>query len=319
MTWARPTRVKEGDSIIDTVPVAHPLFPPTVRVLLAGVIDYAGLFPPAQRAMSEAVSDYLVHRSGPEAWALGRFVVPVARLGELEDSLRRCAVRRAGRVPLAALLGTGTADDVDAIELFNRRTPEHGGRVGSVEVKANSEGVVRAVLAAIPRTWIRYVEVPVAGGAEPALDAVAAGGAFAKLRTGGVSADGFPTPDRLAAVLAGLARRRLPFKATAGLHHPLRGTYPLNDMPGAPVAEMYGYLNILLAAAVLDGGGDAADARQALLEGDPLSLRVEGDALVWRSNRFDAATLAALRDGFFHGFGCCSFRQPMDELPLAPG
>src|SRR6266508_293919 len=133
---ACPFHPRGAGSIIHGVPVAHPLFPPTVRVLLAGAIDYAGLFPPAQHAMPAAVADYLAHRAGPDAWALGRLVVPVARLAELEDALRRCAVRRAGRVPLAALLGTGTADDVDAIELFNRRTPEHGGRVGSVEVKA---------------------------------------------------------------------------------------------------------------------------------------------------------------------------------------
>ena len=315
----RPTRVNEAGSIIPGVPVAHPLVPPAVRVLLAGAIDYAGLFPPAELTMPAAVAEYLSHRSGADAWALGRFVVPVARLPELEDALRRCAVHRAGRVPLAALIGTGTADDVDAIELFNRRTPEHGGRVGAVEVKAASEGAVRAVLAGIPRAWIRYIEVPVADGGGGALDAVAAGGAFAKIRTGGTSAEAFPPADRLATVLAGLARRSLPFKATAGLHHPLRGVYPLIDAPEAPRAEMYGYLNLALAAAVIQAGGDADEARAALLEADPGAVRLEGDALRWRDERFDAAALAALRDGFFHGFGSCSFRQPMDELLPAVG
>jgi hypothetical protein len=311
--------VSEAGSIIPSVPVAHPLVSPAVRVLLAGAIDYAGLFPPAELPMPAAVTEYLSHRSGPEAWALGRFVVPVARLHELEDALRRCAVRRAGRVPVAALIGPGTADDVDAIELFNRRTPEHGGRVGAVEVKAASRGVVRAVLAGIPRGWIRYVEIPVADGADGALDAVAAGGAFAKIRMGGTSAEAFPPPDRLAAVLAGLARRSLPFKATAGLHHPLRGVYPLSDAPGAPGAEMYGYLNLALAAAVVQAGGGAEDARAALLEAEAGAVRLEGDALHWRDERFDAASLAVLRDGFFHGFGSCSFRQPMDELLPALG
>jgi hypothetical protein len=296
-----------------------PPVPSAVRVLLAGAIDYAGLFPPAELDMPEAVANYLEYRSSPEAWALGRFVVPVARLTELEDALRRSPVRRTGRVPMAVLVGDGTADDVDTVDLFNRRAPEHGARVGAVEVKAASDGVVRAVLAAIPLSWIRYVEIPAGERSEDALAAVARGGAFAKVRTGGTSPNAFPEPDRLAALLVALARRNLPFKATAGLHHPLRGTYPLTDAPGAPAAAMYGYLNLMLAAALVHAGAGEARAREALLEEDPGALRLEEDALVWRDARFDAVALAALREGFFHGFGSCSFREPLDALPAAFG
>jgi len=296
-----------------------PPVPSAVRVLLAGAIDYAGLFPPAELDMPEAVANYLEYRSSPEAWALGRFVVPVARLTELEDALRRSPVRRTGRVPMAVLVGDGTADDVDTVDLFNRRAPEHGARVGAVEVKAASDGVVRAVLAAIPLSWIRYVEIPAGERSEDALAAVARGGAFAKVRTGGTSPSAFPEPDRLAALLVALARRNLPFKATAGLHHPLRGTYPLTDAPAAPAGAMYGYLNLMLAAALVHAGAGEARAREALLEEDPGALRLEEDALVWRDARFDAVALAALREGFFHGFGSCSFREPLDALPAAFG
>ena len=55
--------------------------------LLAGLIDYAGLFPPAGLAMEAAVAAYASHRRGPERWILSRFVVPVARLGEFEAAL----------------------------------------------------------------------------------------------------------------------------------------------------------------------------------------------------------------------------------------
>src|ERR1051326_1746619 len=235
----RPTRGCGPASIIPRVAVMPPPVPSAVRVLLAGAIDYAGLFPPAELDMPEAGANSLESRSSPEAWALGRFVVPVAGLTELEDALRRSPVRRTGRVPMAVLVGDGTADDVDTVDLFNRRAPEHGARVGAVEVKAASDGVVRAVLAAIPLSWIRYVEIPAGERSEDALAAVARGGAFAKVRTGGTSPSAFPEPARLGALLVALARRNLPFKATAGLHHPLRGTYPLTDAPGAPAAAMY--------------------------------------------------------------------------------
>src|ERR1043166_7481717 len=302
-----------------------PPVPSAVRVLLAGAIDYAGLFPPAELDMPEAVANYLEYRSSPEAWALGRFVVPVARLTELEDALRRSPVRRTGRVPMAVLVGDGTADDVDTVDLFNRRAPEHGARVGAVEVKAASDGVVRAVLAAIPLSWIRYVEIPAGERSEDALAAVARGGAFAKVRTGGTSPNAFPEPDRLPALLVALAPPDLPFKATGGLPHPppgphpLRGPCPLTAAPAAPAGAMYGYLNLMLAAALVHAGAGEARAREALLEEDPGALRLEEDALVWRDARFDAVALAALREGFFHGFGSCSFREPLDALPAAFG
>ena len=54
------------------------------RSLLVDAIDFAGLFPPAAQDMSSAVRDYGRYRQGDEAWALGRFVVPVARLEEFD-------------------------------------------------------------------------------------------------------------------------------------------------------------------------------------------------------------------------------------------
>jgi hypothetical protein len=287
------------------------------RAFLNGAIDYAGLFPPAELSLPSAVGNYLAYRSGPDAWALGRFVVPVARLGQLERSLPGPDQPRDGPVPLSALVGPGTAEDVDTVEAFNRREMEHGARVEALEVRAASAGAARAVLAAIPRGWIRYVEVPIAEGIDPALDAVQAGAGFAKLRTGGITPDAFPAPERLLRTLQALGRRKLPFKATAGLHHPLRGLFPLTDGPDAPVAMMYGYLNILLTALILWTEGDPGRALEALLEENPALLCFENDALVWRDLRFDLPTLATVRKSFFHGFGSCSFREPLDLLPLA--
>lgn len=289
------------------------------RSLLAGAIDYAGLFPPADLDMPVAVANYLGYRASPEAWALGRFVVPVGRLSELEDSLLRSRVRGDSPIPLSAVIGTGTADDMDAIEKFDARSREHGARVGTVEVKAASAGVVRAVLAGIPPGWTRYLEVPSGEGAEAALDAVASGGAYLKLRAGGITAEAFPSADQLLALLVGAARRRIPFKATAGMHHPLRGQYRLTYAEGAATGTMTGYLNIMLAAAVLHGGGDPALARSALLEEDPAALHLDDGAVRWRAERFGGAEIAAMRAEFCHSFGSCSFREPMDELSLEVG
>jgi hypothetical protein len=304
-------------AIIDSVPVSPSAVPAAARAFLAGAIDYAGLFPPAELGMPAAVGNYLAYRSGSDAWALGRFVVPVARLGELEQSLPGPDPARGAPVSLSALLGGETAADLDTVEAFNRRAAEHGALIEALEVKAPTADAVREVLATIPRGWIQYVELPIAEENAPALDAIQASAGFAKLRTGGITADAFPAPEPLLHTLQALAGLKLPFKATAGLHHPLRGVFPLTEAPDAPVAAMYGYLNILLAALILWTDGDPGRALEALLEETPTSLCFEEDALVWRDSRFEVPIVATVRKSFFHGFGSCSFREPLDLLPLA--
>ena len=56
---------------------------PSARALLEGLVDYAGLFPPAALSMEDAVAEYARWRRSPEAWMLGRFVLPAARLRDL--------------------------------------------------------------------------------------------------------------------------------------------------------------------------------------------------------------------------------------------
>jgi hypothetical protein len=291
----------------------------TVHALLAGAIDYAGLFPPARLDLPTALASYLTYRSSPEAWALGRFVVPAALLPELERLLRLhrspgAPADRAPLVPISVLLGTSTAADVDAVERFNGSSREHGGEVVSVETRLPSEDMAAPILAAIPQSWTRYLEVPLAAGNTTALEAVARSAAFAKIRTGGTTPDAFPGADELLRFLEWAAARKLPFKATAGLHHPWRGVYPLSDAQGEPGAPMFGYLNLLLSATILWSGGELRLAKRALLEADPRALRLERDALLWRELRLERATLVAMRTHFCHGFGSCSFRQPLDEL-----
>jgi hypothetical protein len=289
--------------------------PPVIRALLDGAIDYAGLFPPAKLGMDEAVSRYLAYRTSTDRWALGKFVVPAERLQELAAALPADLSGQDPLVPLSALVGDDTARDVNAVEDFNRDCSRIGARVDAVEVKATSGGMARSLLAAIPRRWVRYVELPPGEGLSKGLDAVAENGGFAKVRTGGTVPEAIPAPERLIEFLAGAARRRLPFKATAGLHHPVRGLHRLTEALDARSAVMYGYLNVFVAAAILWRGGDRTLAREALLEPEISAFTINGDALLWHDLRFEGDALAAMRAAFFHGFGSCSFTEPLDELP----
>lgn len=299
--------------------------PPTVsvsapaRALLAGAVDYAGLFPPANLDLTRALDEYLSIRATDERWALGRLVIPVAALSELARSLHQGRFLPEGSlpIPLAAVVGAALLEDIRTVERFNR---ECAGAVAveAVEVKAPTPDAVRHALAVLPARLIRYIEVPPAAGLSDLLDAVKESGGFAKLRTGGVTPEAFPGPEAVLDFLEGCARRRLPFKATAGLHHPVRGEYRLTYAPDAETAPMYGYLNLIGAAAVLWSGQPRSEARAVLLASARGSFQFEAGGLRILGRLVSAEALASVRAEFVHGFGSCSFREPLDELaPLA--
>lgn len=247
----------------------------SLRILLASLVDYAGLFPPAALPMDEALRNYDRYRRGTHAFALGRFVVPAARLADVPADF-----------PVSVLV-----NDLDSM-------PD----CDTIEVKATSVvEVERIARAAGSRT--AYVEI-----ADVALlDAIAANGLRAKIRTGGVTADAFPDAEQVARFLAYCMRRRLPFKATAGLHHPLRCVRPLTYERDAPRGTMHGFLNVFLAAALPER------AAEILLDDDARAFAFDDNGAVWRGTRIPNAELAAMRECAI-SFGSCSFEEPIDDL-----
>src|SRR5262249_27397265 len=155
----------------------------------------------------------------------------------------------------------------------------------------------RAMLDGIPRHWSRYVEIAPGPDLASTLDLVAEFGGFAKLRTGGTDPTAIPSAEAVLGFLKETAARPLAFKATAGLHHALRGTYPLTYAVNPPRAQLFGYLNLALAAA-LTWTQRIAEASDALLEQDPASIRVTESRLIWNERQFDVGEITALRQDF---------------------
>lgn len=311
--------------------------PAPLRALLRGAVDYAGLFPPAGLEMEPAVRNYAEYRAGDDAWALGRFVVPVARLEEFArvadpylppapeagvggDRARSAPAEdpasghgAAAPWSLSALVGADPAGDARRIEQFNAAFRGRAA-IDSVELKAETAEQVALAAGAMPDSVEVYVEIRIDDDPRPLIEAIRRAGACAKVRTGGVEEALFPAPTLLARFLARCVEAGVRFKATAGLHHPLRARYPVSYEPGCGQAVMYGYANVVLAAALLRAGASEAEARAALEETDPAALRPEADALAWRGHRIPAAALAEARREGMTGFGSCSFREPVDEL-----
>ena len=286
--------------------------------LLAGGIDYAGLFPPAGLAMAAAVRQYAEHRAGPDAWALGRFVVPVARLAELERETTELGPRDpASPWRLSALLGVEAAEDLKALGEFNCRHAAPGALALSadvVEARAGSVEAVDRLLAAMPR-WVQaYVEIPLDRDPAPLVAAIARHGARAKARTGGVTAEAFPTAEQVLRFLRACTAAGVPFKATAGLHHPLRAEYRLTYATDSARGIMFGFLNVFLTAAFLRRGLADGDALRLLEERSADAFRFSTDAIDWRGHRLERAAVEEARVAGIVAFGSCSFTEPIEDL-----
>jgi hypothetical protein len=288
-----------------------------IRILLRNSIDYAGLFPPAGLAMDPAVDNYHRYRSGEAAWALGRFILPAGRLAQFDRAAAERLSRTSAGQPwlLGVLAGPDLAAELKEVAEFNRRHADSGAaRIDTLEAKADSADAVRDTMHLMPSDLQAYIEIPIDRDPASLVATIGRAGGRAKVRTGGVTRDGFPPPANLLRFLQSCVRARVPFKATAGLHHPLRNEYRLTYEPGSPTGTMFGFLNLFLAAAFLGAGMEESEAAQVLEEKSPLAFQFDRRGVSWRDHRIGQDALAGARTDVIVSFGSCSFTEPIEEL-----
>jgi hypothetical protein len=300
---------------------------PSVRAAFSALIDYAGLFPPAKLGMAEALAEYRAARKGPFAWMLGRFIVPASRLTEL---LALAGGAEGERLPLSVIVDADAEPRRwfgSAQRLLAEVSRIHGTQTGvaaealeaaippPLTLRETHDSTIGQLAGLVSHAQLRdlplFVELPrgerwfelLPGG----LVAAARARAGAKVRCGGVTAGAFPPVDELAAFIDAAAAEQVPFKATAGLHHPIRH----NNAAAGFV--MHGFLNVL-AAAALAHRVDRAAIENILAEEDPLAFRFDDDTMAWRDDRVSTADLAASRERAFVAYGSCSFSEPVDDL-----
>ena len=183
-----------------------------------------------------------------------------------------------------------------------------------VEARADSVAEIDRLLARMP-TWAQaYVEIPLGPDPAPLIAAIARHGARAKMRTGGVTAEAFPRAVDLVRFLRACTAAGVPFKATAGLHHPLRAEYRLTYAADSPSGTMFGFLTVFLAAAWLRQGLGDAEAELLLEERSASAISLSAEAIDWRGHRLSQAAVEEARAAAIQAFGSCSFTEPVGEL-----
>lgn len=286
---------------------------PSTRALLGGIVDYAGTFPPASLGLADALSEYAKARIGTDSWLLGRFVLSAAHLDDFAK-LAPMHLPATGDAawPITLILSVDAARHLQRIHPFNEAW-QRKAAIASVELAPAPITQIGTLARAIPNAVEAFFEAPFDTDLDARFQAIEAVGGAAKLRTGGIGAGAVPTPEGVARFLTAADEAGIGFKATAGLHHAVRGCYALTYETASATDTMYGFLNLAVAAALIRAGAVLADVVEALVEPSADAFRFGADALTWRSRTISTTELADSRR-FFRSFGSCSFREPADEL-----
>jgi hypothetical protein len=270
---------------------------------LTGIFDYAGIFPPADHELQTAIHNYQTYLRGPRAWMLGSLVIDARALRALRNQFREKLIHM-------HLSITATSRDMDDLQQYL----DMGLPIAMIEIKAEDQDEILRWQEILPAKIAMYVEAPMPSHDFSMLNAIRKAGMRAKLRMGGVVANAFPAPASVALMLKALAERSLPFKATAGLHHPLRSRYPFTYQKDSETGMMHGFINLLCASALVWFGGEVEDAAQLLEAQDPHAWHITPHAIQWRSYSWNADQLQEVRSHFLMSIGSCSFSEPLNDL-----
>jgi len=284
----------------------------SLRVLLTHAIDYAGMFPPCSLGLEPALKNQAEYVQSSDAWMLGAFVLPIQQF-DAQHPLRVAAL---GPKTARADAFLEALDDADAaIRSLSRHNVDlilmsHLEMLMPDKVDVASLKEAKSILGDLPVFWEAppdRAEQTIALLAEVNSDADSATFGY-KLRTGGVTADAFPTSQQIAKALVTPATHQLPIKFTAGLHHPLR------QYREEVQTKMHGFLNVFGAAVLAAEHRWDANQTAIMLEDENVgSFSFTDDFFAWREWRIDIKRLQ-YRRRFVVSFGSCSFDEPREDL-----
>jgi hypothetical protein len=297
-----------------------------LRTFLGGIIDYAGLFPPARLPLEQAIRAYVRYTRGDDAWMLGRFVCPAARFPELTPLGRELFV---GVPVLFAALGRGGATiadflsglsaDLEAVSAF-RETHGSGVDIDVLETRLPVDAFASPDLL----TTLLDTADSLIGGSrlnvyyETSFDdslmlaaSCLAGrrGRGIKIRCGGLQPGDFPDGARVSRALLAAAQPNVALKATAGLHH------PLPRLDATIPARMHGFVNLFAAGIFARTIGLAENELNTLLaDEDATHFQFSDEGLRWGEKHATVREIAAARRTGMTSFGSCSFDEPREDL-----
>jgi hypothetical protein len=296
----------------------------SLRALLGHAIDYAGLFPPANLELDTALRNYAGYVRHPDAWMLGPFILPLAEFDAAARGLAQFDEQHQLRI---SVLGPRTDDagtfqksflaGIDSIAAFRAGC---GGAVSIEQFEmplptdVDSDGL-KAIRSSLATSQLNTFWEAKGNAAERVIELIAANNLAAsgpklgfKLRTGGITADAFPSSSQIAAALAAAGNQNVPIKFTAGLHHPVRIFHE------SVQTKMHGFLNVLGAGVLgIEHHWNETQIVRMLDDEDPAAFSFTDDCFTWREWEIETERIKSHRE-LVTSLGSCSFDEPRDDL-----
>ncbi len=281
---------------------------------MTGLIDYAGMFPPADLDVAEAVKKYAGYLAGNNGWMLGRCIIPITQVPHVVD--------RPGFRFSVIVSPETVQEELNQLNRFK-------GCVEMVETRVAEESaspsrcrerirLLRTNLSAIGLQDAQlFVEAENVAAAALAIVAVNTSTSRKetsthvgyKLRCGGLKAPSTPSPLKVAEAISTCCNHDIPIKFTAGMHHPLSSHSPETGN------LQYGFINIV-AAALLAWSEKISpnEVVECVCDKTIDDFHFARDHFSWRNKVISAGEIERLRRSSVVSFGSCSFSEPIEGL-----
>ncbi|MCZ7532012.1 MAG: hypothetical protein M5U23_01135 [Acidimicrobiia bacterium] len=284
----------------------------------AALVDYGGVFPPASLSVGDAVAGYREARASEASWVVGRFLIRASQLEELAAVAQATMV--AGEVPWEV----SATFDLDAPQSADLAAAFHAEMEPAMTVSAAEARIIDPTIDGIERLFttvgsispdvVAFLEVTPSANIEGQVRSIAdvikragrVGGA--KLRCGGATSDLFPTAEELAVFIKSCVDAGLPYKATAGLHQPVR------HFDEALSIYRHGFLNMLMATAAAADGAGLGTIIEIVSETDRTAFAISPAFATWRDITMPGSALRRVRQNLFIAYDATDFDEPISAL-----
>ena len=309
---------------------------PSLASFMDGLIDYAGLFPPAKLNLHDTLVNMLRGQKFTEFWMISSLVLPVNQLDNLISTLVDLGETDAF-FPISFVASRAESEtvffdtlntDIKRIKEFFELHPNFSAKAFEIAlppsichsenrdnlslfVKDTASILIEAKLnpfieVSAGEHWLSSMHIAVTAIAE--INKNSAEKASFKIRCGGIKPEMMPPSENVAHTILYCKEKGISLKATAGLHHPLKH---FNDDLGG---LMHGFINVF-GSAILAKVNDFSFETlvQMLNDEKPDSFIFSENTLSWKNYSVTSEEIKKYRS-FITSYGSCSFDEPIEDL-----
>ncbi|HEY3251406.1 MAG TPA: hypothetical protein VGK25_09845 [Ignavibacteria bacterium] len=302
------------------------------------VIDYAGIYPPANLDLAQAFHNYLFYRLGENKWMLNKFVIPAKKLADLTKIIKEVKIDAPVSLSIIGSGGDtithfnkGLSDDVKkindflkhnnsfaSVDVYEVRLPvevlEQEEADDMLDLMISSSGELDAAMEKeVPVFYEAALDEKYEATILKVVENIASlnNRSGYKLRTGGTEASAFPTNEQIAFAIMTCCEFNVPMKCTAGMHHPVRH---FNEEVNC---YMHGFLNVFGAGILAYASNlDEMEILEVLNDEDPDEFMFEENGFEWNDIEVTNEEIRQARSSLMVSFGSCSFDEPVNDLKV---